>query len=122
MISLSVVFISYLIIAIRWRHGINIWESLYSLPAGLGHGALLSAQFVGLVASADIADTTTAVSVYYLSQQVGSIIAVAISSAFLRHYFHATLLQGLNFSDDRDAVSNNSSHSVFCWVLSWPSP
>ena len=112
MIYLSVAFISYLLIAIRWRHGTNIWESFYPLPAGLGHGAFLSTQFVALVSSAHKADTTTAVSVYYLSQQVGSIISVATSSALLQQGFNGALLKGLESYDDRDAVSEFKAHSL----------
>lgn len=66
---------------------------------------VLSAQFVGLTASAPKDQSTTAISVYYLSQQIGTIFGVTASTALLRHYFRSILLQRLDYCDDRDVVS-----------------
>lgn len=119
-ISLSIGLFSYLLITIRWRHGTNVWESFYVFPVGLGFGMILSTQFVGLTASAPKAQSTTAVSVYYLSQQIGSIIGIATSAALLRYVFSHTLLHQLKDCDDRDAVSIHTSQHYSIRALSTP--
>lgn len=46
----------------------------------------------------------TAISVYYLSQEVGNIAGVGISSAFIRMDFRHTLTRRLANSPDKDSV------------------
>lgn len=69
---------------------------------------ILSTQFVGLTISAPKAQSVIAVSVYYLSQQIGSMIGVATSAALLRRDFSHRLLQRLRDCDDQDTVSAGS--------------
>ena len=111
MVAVAICILSHLLIAVRWRHGTNIWESLYVFPAGLGFGMALLTQFIGLTASAPESQLATAVSVYYLSQQVGIITGVSSSAAILRINFHRALVRQLGNLAGKDQVSSLLSSS-----------
>ena len=68
---------------------------------------ILSTQFIGLSASAPKPQTATAVSTYYLSQQVGILVGVGASAAILRMDFRNALLRQLENYSDRDWVSDS---------------
>ena len=106
LVSLAICSLSYVLIGLRWRHGTNFWESLYTFPAGLGFGMILSTQFIGLSVSVPERQTATAVSTYYLCQQVGILVGVGASAAILRINFQRTLLRQLENYSDRDRVSD----------------
>lgn len=79
----------------RWRYGVNVWESSYLFAACFGFGMALSAHFIGLSASAPRHQLGTAIGIYYLCQQLGEILGVGIAAAVLRADFHHTLKQRL---------------------------
>lgn len=110
-VSLAIGSLSYVLIGLRWRHGTNFWESLYTFPAGLSFGMILSTQFIGLSASAPKRQIATAVSTYYLSQQVGILVGVGASAAMLRMDFRKTLLRQLENYSDRNCVSDPLYHT-----------
>jgi hypothetical protein len=83
--------IAYLLMALEWRHKINIWESMYSIGAGFGLGMGLNGQFVGLTACAPAEQQGTAVGVYYLSQQVGVILSVGSYATVFETLFENVL-------------------------------
>ncbi|DAA74128.1 TPA_exp: putative MFS multidrug transporter [Trichophyton benhamiae CBS 112371] len=56
------------------------WESLYVLPAFLSFGLLLSTTFTGLIACTPKSIHATAICVYYLCQQVGTMLGTVLSS------------------------------------------
>lgn len=114
LVSLAIGALSYVLVGLRWRHGTNLWESLYTFPAGLSFGMILSTQFIGLSASAPKPQTATAVSTYYLSQQVGILVGVGASAAILRMDFRKTLLRQLENYSDRDWVSDPLSILHWC--------
>ncbi|MCJ1230374.1 hypothetical protein MMC12_007047 [Toensbergia leucococca] len=97
-ISVAAVFIcimSFIAIMLRWRGRINVWESLYIFPASLGVGMLNSSQFIGLAASIEKPQLATAVSLFYLSQQIGLMIGASGSAALLRKTFRDALVENL---------------------------
>ncbi len=102
------------LIAVRWRHGIAAWwEAQYVVAAGMASGAAMSTQFIGLSASAPRAQLATAISVYYLSQQLGSIIGVSTASAAARIDFRSQLQRRLrSYGGEKDAVCTNSPLSA----------
>ena len=94
---------------LRWRGRISVWESLEVLPASLGVGLLNSSQFIGLSAAVEKSHSATAISIFFLSQQLGMMIGASASAALLRHGFRDALIQKLTGWPDRDRVSTMSN-------------
>lgn len=70
----------------------GVWEEILStFPFGLFGGAVLSAQFIGLYNCTPRQYMATAISMYYMSQQIGVALGISISSGLLKHQFKATL-------------------------------
>lgn len=105
MVSVLISILSHLLIALRWRHGTNVWESSYVFPAGLGAGMVLSTQFIALSASAPRPQLATAMGMYYLCQQFGRILGVSLSTAILRIDFRRTLERRLEDGPGKSQVS-----------------
>ncbi|KFZ05028.1 hypothetical protein V501_08740 [Pseudogymnoascus sp. VKM F-4519 (FW-2642)] len=79
-------------ILIRWPHTIGVWEGIMTtFPFGLFGGIALSAQFIGLYQCSSKQYMATAISMYYMSQQIGVALGISISSGLLKHQFHVTL-------------------------------
>ncbi|MCJ1350951.1 MAG: hypothetical protein MMC33_000933 [Icmadophila ericetorum] len=98
--------LGYLVIALRWHGHINIWESLYVFGTSFGVGAVNSAQFVSLSAAAPKDRMATAVSLFFLSQQVGMMIGASSSSSLLQYVFEMKLSEGLEgVGPDKETVS-----------------
>ena len=93
---------------LRWRGHINVWESLYIFPASLGVGMLNSSQFTGLAASVEKSQLATAVSTFYLSQQIGLMMGASGSAALLRKTFRDALEVNLSGFTDAEKVNNSS--------------
>ncbi|MCJ1230460.1 hypothetical protein MMC12_007134 [Toensbergia leucococca] len=99
--AVSLCIISFIAIMLRWRGRINVWESLlYVFSASLGVGMLNSSQFIGLAASIEKPQLATAVSLFYLSQQMGLMIGASGSAALLRTSFRNALVKNLGHSAD----------------------
>lgn len=95
-----------MLILLRWRQGTNAWEgSLYAFPSGLGSGMILSTQFIGLSTSAPKDQLATSISIYYLSQQVGTIVGISVTAAVLRGAFQNTLMRELGDVPGKAEVS-----------------
>jgi hypothetical protein len=71
------------------------WESLATFPFGLFAGIVLSTQFIGLYHCASKQHMATAISMYYMSQQIGIALGISIFSAFLKQEFKTTLQKTL---------------------------
>lgn len=93
---------------LRWRGRISIWESLEILPASLGVGLLNSSQFIGLSAAVEKSHLATAISIFFLSQQIGMMVGTSASAALLRHGFRNALVRKLTDWPDRTNVSTLS--------------
>ncbi|OBT44202.1 hypothetical protein VE00_04811 [Pseudogymnoascus sp. WSF 3629] len=79
-------------ILVRWPHTIGVWEGIMTtFPFGLFGGIALSAQFIGLYQCSSKQYMATAISMYYMSQQIGVALGISISSGLLKHQFHVTL-------------------------------
>lgn len=71
---------------------LGVWEGIMTtFPFGLFGGIALSAQFIGLYQCSSKQYMATAISMYYMSQQIGVALGISISSGLLKHQFHATL-------------------------------
>ena len=105
MAAVFICIISFIAIMLRWRGQINVWESLYIFPASLGVGMLNSSQFTGLAASVEKSQLATAVSTFYLSQQIGLMIGAGGSAALLRRTFRDALMVNLSGFPNADKVS-----------------
>lgn len=111
--------LGYLLMTLRWRLGANAWESLYSFGGGLSTGLALSGQFIGLSASAPEDQRATAISVYFLCQQIGIIIGVGSSTALVEAVFETNLkrrLQGLPSTDEVSRSLVNPLRAAFSLV------
>ncbi|RDL36129.1 Uncharacterized protein BP5553_06741 [Venustampulla echinocandica] len=70
----------------------GVWEEiLTTFPFGLFGGIVLSAQFIGLYNCSPNQYMATAISMYYMSQQIGIALGISISSGLLKHQFKVTL-------------------------------
>lgn len=107
MISLALGIIGYLLIMVRWRYGADIWESVYTVANGLSMGMALNALFVAMSASAPEAQRTTAISFYYLCQQIGIIFGVGGIAALFDTIFCNALRDGLDNVPDKTWVSHS---------------
>ena len=85
----------FFLVAVRWREGISPWEASYAVAAGFGFGMVLSAQFIGLSASAPRPQLATAIGLYYLCQQFGDIMGVGLAAALVRAQFSRALRKTL---------------------------
>ena len=106
-VSIAAVFvciISFIAVMLRWRGRINSRESLYIFPASLGVGMLSSSQFTGLAAYVEKYQLATAVSIFYLSQQIG-LMEASGSAALLRRTFRDALMVKLSGLLNADKVS-----------------
>jgi hypothetical protein len=71
---------------------VGAWEGvLTTFPFGLFGGVILSAQFIGLYHCSSREDIVTAISMYYMSQQVGIALGISFSSGLLKHQLKLTL-------------------------------
>jgi hypothetical protein len=71
------------------------WEALGTFPFGLFAGIVLSTQFIGLYHCAPKQHMATAISMYYMSQQIGIALGISIFSAILKQEFQTTLQETL---------------------------
>lgn len=94
-LCLSLASLSYLLIAIRWPQGPRRWELLYTFGSGMGIGGLFATSFMGLSASIPKDMSATAITVYYMSQQLGMILGVTLAAAACRRTFEAQLFRHL---------------------------
>ncbi|KAE8333054.1 major facilitator superfamily domain-containing protein [Aspergillus sergii] len=95
--SFAIGMFAYFVIIIRWNLGLKTWElMIYTFISGAAMGGLLSTQFVGLTAAAPKPQSATAITVYYLSQQMGIILGVTAAATMCRQSFANNLSQHLD--------------------------
>ncbi|KAL8731087.1 MAG: hypothetical protein Q9166_003615, partial [cf. Caloplaca sp. 2 TL-2023] len=87
--------VSFIAIMLRWHGRLNVWESLYILPASIGVGLLNATQFVAVSAAVEKKHLATSISIFLLSQQVGMMIGAGGSTALLRREFRDKLVERL---------------------------
>lgn len=101
--------IIYLLIAWRWFAEVNQWEALYTFPLGFAFGIVLSSQFIAMSVSVPKTHLGTAVSIYFLSQQVGIIAGTGISTGVVQVLLRHNLMRQLKDYPDRNSVSGSWS-------------
>ncbi|KAH8646947.1 major facilitator superfamily domain-containing protein [Tricladium varicosporioides] len=97
-LSLLALFFCILIslwILVQWSHPIGTWEALTVFLSGLFPGIILSAQFIGLCTCVPKQHVATAISLYYMSQQIGIAVGISTSSSIFQQQFQATLYKVL---------------------------
>ncbi|KFY87549.1 hypothetical protein V498_07123, partial [Pseudogymnoascus sp. VKM F-4517 (FW-2822)] len=93
-LSLASLFLSIaisIVILVQWSYPMNALGSLTSFPFGLFAGMVTSAQFFGLYLCAPKQQMTTAIGIYYMSQQIGIAVGITIMSTLLNGQFEKTL-------------------------------
>ena len=88
------------LVAIRWRGPIPIWESLYIFPAAIGVGLLNSSQFVALSIAVEKSQLATSIGMFFLSQQLGMMFGASVSAVVLTSVFRKGLMKTVG-SDER---------------------
>lgn len=78
----------YLLILVRWHGTASFAETLYVVLGGLGIGIIQSTTFVHLAASLDAKDIAIAGTSWFLSQNIGVLVA-----ANLFNFVHQTTLE-----------------------------
>ena len=86
---------------------ISLWECLVLAPAAFSVGMTASAGFVGIGASVKQEQSAIAISVMYLSQQIGLIVGAAGGVGFARMGFGSFLKRELAQREGREEVSAN---------------
>lgn len=86
---------------------IDALGSLTSFPFGLFAGMVTSAQFFGLYLCAPKQQMTTAIGIYYMSQQIGIAVGITIMSTLLNGQFEKTLQNLLVDIPGFEKVSSN---------------
>ena len=89
-----------MLITLRWRGPINIWESLYILPAAIGVGLLNSSQFIALSLAVEKSQLPTSIGMFFLSQQLGMMVGASVSAVILTSVFRDGLRKALG-NDER---------------------
>ncbi len=95
---------SSVVIMLRWRGRISVWESLEIFPPSVGVGLLSSSQFIGLSAAVDKGDLATTISMFFLSGQLGMMIGASGSTAVAKYGFQDALSRRLGDWPDKDHV------------------
>ena len=89
--GLALCSIGFGLVALRWYNPIEIWECLYMVLSGLGVGIVISTQFVLISAAAPKDRIATAVSLFYLAQQIGMMTGTSSSAAIVQSGFRGRL-------------------------------
>ena len=84
-----------MLITLRWRGPINIWESFYIFPAAIGVGLLNSSQFIALSLAVEKSQLPTSVGMFFLSQQLGMMLGASVSAVVLTSVFRDGLMKTL---------------------------
>lgn len=72
---------SHLLVLFTWRHGASTLSSSLVFITGLAHGLVISTQFIGMSARVEKEMVASAVSVYYLCQELGMIGGACLGGA-----------------------------------------
>jgi MFS family permease len=80
-----------ILLVARLPQGPYYWELLFTIIMGVGMGGFFSVTFVGLSASIPSHMSATAMTAYYLAQQLGMMMGVSATSVTCRMVFKAYL-------------------------------
>jgi MFS family permease len=76
-----------MLLVIRLPQAPYYWEILFTIIIGVGMGGFFSVTFVGLSASIPDQMSATAMTVYYLAQQLGMMMGITATSVTCRMVF-----------------------------------
>ncbi|KAE8322582.1 major facilitator superfamily domain-containing protein [Aspergillus sergii] len=124
LIAIVLLVLTYLVVFLRWREGIQIWEIVFLFPSGLAAGMFLATQFIGMTAELTENNLIQGTGTYYLFQQLGRILGPAIGFALIQGNFQARLnwkLRGLpNTSESSQLVRDILNDDKFSRTLPAP--
>lgn len=92
-------------IAARWPHRPIVGEMICYLGLGIGVGGTLVCAFTALSVSVPDQMTATAMTNYYLCQQLGLVLGVSVTSAASQALFRKYLGQEFPVGKDKSKVS-----------------
>ncbi|KOS44565.1 hypothetical protein ACN38_g4503 [Penicillium nordicum] len=118
-IGLCVAIVSHVIIIVRWSvFEPFMWELIYTATAGFGATMSCSAQFVALSSAVSEKQITVAITSYYLFQQIGNMIGIALTQPLQRLLFEKLL--GKKIGTDLEAaktIKHILDNAQFSWSL-----
>ncbi|KAK2735920.1 hypothetical protein FQN57_001060 [Myotisia sp. PD_48] len=91
----SIIF--YIAMAIRWQNKINLLESLYIVPIGLGFGLFNSSQFTALNLTVHEGYIGISTGLFYLCREFGFLFGTILSSTFIQTIFRSMLEKSLKY-------------------------
>lgn len=75
--------IGYVLLILRWKDHINMWESLYIIPAGVGTGIAAAAGFVAMSSQLEQHEMAMATAEYLFVFSFAMSIGVTVSNTAL---------------------------------------
>ncbi|CEJ58991.1 hypothetical protein PMG11_07629 [Penicillium brasilianum] len=110
-----------ILLAVRLPQGPHYWEVLFTVIVGIGMGGFFAVTFVGLSASIPDKMSATAMTLYYLAQQLGMMMGISAASVTCRMVFRAYLERKLaDFVDSVQIIHHVLSDSRFGFSLPEP--
>lgn len=103
LINCAVAIISNILIGMPWPDDPIIWEMICYLGLGIGVGGTLVCTFTALSVSVPKEMTATAMTNYYLCQQLGLVVGVSVTSAASQGLFERYLVHDIS-GDDKSKV------------------
>ncbi|KAJ5880815.1 transporter [Penicillium subrubescens] len=110
-----------MLLVIRLPQAPYYWEILFTIIIGVGMGGFFSVTFVGLSASIPNQMSATAMTVYYLAQQLGMMMGITATSVTCRMVFKEYLERKLaDFAGSIQIIHHVLSDSRFGFSLPEP--
>lgn len=105
MLSLISSVFCILLIVFSWLSPVDFRSAILVLPAGVFAGIFFSSSFVGLSLCAPKKHMATAISCYYISQELGGAIGTSLGAGLLEVKFRAMMEERLDNIPDFSNVS-----------------
>lgn len=99
-----VAIVNDVLLAGRWPHRPVFYDMIFYFGLGLGVGGILVCTFTGLSVSVPSEMTASAMTNYYLCQQLGMVAGVSVASAASRALFKQCLFQDIPQSSEKSKV------------------
>ncbi|KAJ5637948.1 hypothetical protein N7490_007827 [Penicillium lividum] len=96
-----------ILIMLRWPRGFHNWELAYLAIEGFGTWMFSSTLFVAVSVSVSKDKAASAITIYYLSQQLGIMVGTATTAAVTRSVFQGQLLKKLAMEPNVKEIVKN---------------
>lgn len=118
LVNCAVAIISNMLIGMPWPNDPIVWEMICYLGLGIGVGGTLVCTFTALSVSVPKEMTATAMTNYYLCQQLGLVVGVSVTSAASQGLFERYLFHDIPGDDKSKLVAKILNHLRFAFTLS----